>query len=512
MMEQFEARGKAGEGLKEYAGRRVIILGAARQGMATARFFLAAGARVTVSDMRPAEQLAAVAGELEAFAASVSAGPRLHFAFNGHPLNLLDEADLLCLSGGVSPAALIVRAAVAAGIPLSNDGMLTLRHCPAPIIGITGSAGKTTTTSLAGLMLEAAGYTVHVGGNIGTPLLDRIERIGPDDKVVMELSSFQLELFDRSPAIAGLLNITPNHLDRHPSMSHYAAAKANIVRFQGPGDLCVLNAEDDYTGAWLRTGHCQIEAGAGQAMTCFPLAGTQLSFSLTAEAAAGGFLRRETGPASENEVLVWRPPNGPGTIICRATEVRLRGRHNLANILAACCLAGAAGAPAQAMREAATTFAGVEHRLEIIREHAGITWVNDSIATAPERTVAALRAFAGPARGAPGIVLLAGGRDKHLPWDDCAAAIHEYAHHAILFGEAAELIQQALLSHAQAVGIAPVAMVRCNGLPQAVAAAAAAAQNGDVVLLAPGGASFDAYQDFAARGEHFRALVEALPC
>ena len=425
---------------------------------------------------------------------------RLRFAFGGHPNSLLEEADLLCLSGGVSPAIPIVRAAVAAGIPLSNDGLLTLMHCPVPITGITGSAGKTTTTTLTGLMLKAAGFTVHVGGNIGTPLLDRLAAIGPGDKVVMEFSSFQGELFDRSPASAGLLNITPNHLDRHPSMSHYAAAKANLLRFQGSSDVCVLNADDGYTGPWLRTGRCQIAAGEGQEAVYFPLQGARLGFSLREEVEAGAFLRGSAG-----EALVWRQPGLVDAVVCRAAEVRLRGRHNLANILAACCLAGAAGADVNAMRAVATTFAGVEHRLEIVRERGGVTWVNDSIATAPERTVADLRAFAEP------IVLLAGGRDKNLPWDECAAVIHERARHVVLFGEAAGLIHEALLKYAGDAGVAPVAVTRCNDLPQAVAAAERAARPGDVVLLAPGGTSFDAYKDFAARGEHFRAVVEALP-
>lgn len=497
------------------AGRRIVILGAARQGTAAARFFLAAGAHVILSDLRPAAELADVAAALAAFAAAQASHPTLRCVFGGHPTSLLDEADLLCLSGGVSSAIPIVQEAVARGIPLTNDAALTLRHCRAPIVGITGSAGKTTTTTLTGLMLEAAGYTVHVGGNIGTPLLDRLEQVGPGDKVVMELSSFQLELFDRSPAIAGLLNITPNHLDRHPSMSHYAAAKANILRFQGAGDFCVLNADDAYTGPWLRSGRCQIAAGAGQEAVYFPLQAGRLGFSLEAEVEAGAFLDRTAASA----VLVWRPLGQPAAPICRTAEVRLRGRHNLANILAACCLAGLAGAPAAAMRQVAITFGGVPHRLEIVRERDGVTWVNDSIATAPERTLAALRAFAEPATGRPTdptaaprrIVLLAGGRDKHLPWDECAAAIHEYAHHVILFGEAAGLIQAALEKFAADRGREPVAMMRCNDLAQAVAAAAQVARPGDVVLLSPGGTSFDAYRDFAARGEHFRTLVEALP-
>ena len=490
---------------------RVVILGMARQGLATARFFLKHGARVTISDLRTAGQLAVARAELEQYAAAHAPEGEtvLRCVLGEHPMTLLDAADLLCLSGGVSPAIPIVQEAVRRGIPLSNDGQLTLRHCPAPILGITGSAGKTTTTTLVGLMLEAAGFTVHVGGNIGAPLLDRLESIGPGDKVVMEFSSFQLELFDRSPAIAGLLNVTPNHLDRHPSMSHYAAAKANILRFQGPGDSCVLSADDGYTGPWLASGRCRIPAGAGQDAVYFPLQAARLGFTLAGEVAAGAFLRSGTNQVSArnlvcDDVLVWRRPGLGDVEICRAAEVRLRGRHNLANILAACCLAGAAGADAAAMRQVATSFGGVEHRLEIVRQRNGVTWVNDSIATAPERTVAALRSFVEP------VLLLAGGRDKHLPWDECAALMHQRCRRVLLFGEAAGLIAEALARHATEAASTPIPTTRCPDLAAAVMTAAAVAEDGDVVLLAPGGTSFDAYEDFAARGRHFRTLVEAL--
>jgi len=182
----------------------------------------------------------------------------------------------------------------------------------------------------------------------------------------------------------------------------------------------------------------------------------------------------------------------------------LRGRHNLANILAACCLAGAAGADWDAMTQVATSFQGVEHRLEVVRRRDGVLWVNDSIATTPERTIAALQSFEEP------IILLAGGRDKHLPWDECAAVIHERARHVILFGEATGLIGDALARYERETNVAPLPVTRCTGLAEAVANAARIAHPGDVVLLAPGGTSFDAYQDFAARGQHFRTLVQAL--
>jgi UDP-N-acetylmuramoylalanine--D-glutamate ligase len=472
--------------------------------MATARFFLAEGARITLSDLRSEDQLANARAALEGYVTEKQPPGTLRFALGGHPLSLLDDADLLCLSGGVSPDIPVVLEAVRRGIPLSNDGLLTLHHCRAPVAGLTGSAGKTTTTTLVGLMLQAARCTVHVGGNIGTPLLDRLAGVSAGDRVVMEYSSFQLELFDRSPAIAALLNITPNHLDRHPSMSHYAAAKANILRFQTRSDTCVLNADDAYIGPWLATGRCEIPAGEGQAAVYFPLQGTRLGFSLVDEIEAGAFL--------QGDALIWRRRGADDVAICRTHEVRLRGRHNLANILAACCVAGAAGADAGALRAVATTFGGVEHRLQIVRERDGVLWINDSIATAPERTVAALRSFNEP------IVALLGGRDKNLPWAECAAEIHARradglprVRRAILFGEAADLIAEALAEHVRASGAVLVPVTRCADLAEAVHAAAGVAQPGDVVLLSPGGTSFDAYQDFAARGQHFVTLVEALP-
>lgn len=486
----------------DYAGRRVAILGAARQGTALARFLLAHGAEVTLSDLRTEHQLADTCAALRDYAIE-HRGSAPRFVLGGHPDELLDGTDLLCLSGGVSPALPVVQEALRRGIALTNDGALTLRHCLAPVIGITGSAGKTTTTTLTGLILAAAGYTVHVGGNIGTPLIDRLEEIGAGHKVVMELSSFQLELFTSSPAIAAVLNVTPNHLDRHPSMSHYAAAKANIIRYQQKGDTCILSADDAYTGAWLRSGRCEIAAGEGQPAVYFPLHGTRWAFSLQQEVSNGAFLAGNR--------LIWQRVGLPAIEICRTEQVRLRGRHNLANILAACCLAGAAGATAEAMSAVATSFGGVEHRLEIVRQRDGILWVNDSIATAPERTIAALRSFTEP------LVLLLGGRDKHLPWEECSVEIHARrpdgtprVRHVILFGEAAGLIAEAL-ARVRASGTAPVSVAHCADLPEAVAVANRVACPGDTVLLAPGGTSYDAYEDFAARGRHFKELVEALP-
>lgn len=461
-----------------YAGRRVVILGMARQGTALARYLLAHGAQLTLSDLRTEPQLAPACDALRQFAVERGV-PAPSFVLGGHPFELLDGADLLCLSGGVSPAVPIVQEALRRGIALSNDGALTLRHCRAPIVGITGSAGKTTTTTLTSLMLTHSGYTVHVGGNIGTPFIDRLDEIRPGDKVVMELSSFQLELFDRSPAIAAVLNITPNHLDRHGTMAAYVTAKEQILVHQGPDDLAVLNWDDPTTR--------QMGLAARHRV---------LWFSVQEPVAQGAWLRGD-------ELVLHQ--EGVDDVVCRVREMRLRGTHNVANVLAACVLASAAGAPIEAVRRESTSFAGVEHRLELVSSRAGVRWYNDSIATSPERAMAALRSFEEP------IILLAGGRDKHLPWEEMAALIWRWVRHLVLFGEAAGLIEANVeRARPSSPEVRLEGLHHAGDLESAVRLAAALAQPGDVVLLSPGGTSFDAYADFVARGEHFRQLVVGL--
>lgn len=454
-------------------GRRVVILGLARQGIALARFWAQAGAEVTVSDLQPRSALKAALAELE--------GLPIRYVLGKHPLSLLSKADLLCLSGGVPLDAPIVVEAQRRGIPLTNDAQLFLERCPAPVIGITGSAGKTTTTTLVYEMCRRAGLSVWVGGNIGNPLLTDLDRIAPGDWVVMELSSFQLEIMTLSPHVAAVLNITPNHLDRHKTMESYIAAKRNIVRYQRPEDIAVLSYDD----------------AAARALAISTAA--RLSwFSGRTEVEAGAF--------KANGELILRSPNGDQRI-CRADEVRLRGRHNLLNILAACALASVAGVDVEHMREIATTFAGVEHRLEWVREWNGVNWYDDSIATTPERALAALRSFEEP------IVLLAGGRDKKLPWDEFAVEVLSRVRHLVTFGEAGPMIAEVVgrrfsesrSPETRLEQITPVAT-----LEEAVQVAARVARPGDVVLLSPGGTSFDAFRDFAARGERFKELVRAL--
>lgn len=466
----------AGGSHTSLAGRSVVVLGLARQGVALARFLVKCGAEVTASDLQEESALGDRLAELEDLP--------LRYALGGHPDSLLDRADLVCLSGGVPLDASIVVAAQRRGVPLSNDAQLFLERCPAPVIGITGSAGKTTTTALAGEMCRAAGFTTWVGGNIGNPLIADLDRIRADHLVVMELSSFQLEIMSVSPHVAAVLNITPNHLDRHKTMDSYVAAKRAIVAYQGGDDYAVLGFDD----ANARALALETEARL-------------LFFSGGAQVDQGAY-------KTDGELALRM--GDTDTVICRAQEVRLRGHHNLLNVLAACAACAAVDVPLQAMREAIRSFIGVDHRLEFVCEVGGVSYYDDSIATAPERVVAALRSFDEP------IVLLAGGRDKDLPWDEFAAETVTRARHLVTFGEDGDMIARVVeerLSGNHRRGTPEIRLTgvtRAGTLEEAVRAAAREARPGDVTLLSPGGTSFDAFRDFAERGDRFQALVREM--
>lgn len=450
------------------SGKRVAVLGYARQGQALARWLPTVGAQVIVSDQRSPEQLSA----------DTAAYPNTEFVLGGHPESLLDGVDLLCVSGGVSLDLPIVQAAVERGIPLTNDAQLFLERCPAPVIGITGSAGKTTTTTLVGEIVKRAGYKTWVGGNIGDVLLDALAEIRPDDRVVMELSSFQLEIMTVSPQIAAVLNITPNHLDRHGDMETYTRAKARILTYQSDEEIAVLGFDD--------AGSRELE----------PLvAGNLVWFS------GGNLVSNGAFRAGERLMLAGlASPDGGARVVCERRDIRLRGEHNALNVLAACAITGAAGIQPKVMADAIREFQGVSHRLEVVRNVRGVTYVNDSIATAPERVVAALRSYDEP------LILLAGGKDKNLPWEPMIRLALEKTRHIVAFGAAGDLV----VSMVKQLCGNTRAVTRAETLEQAVEVAAGLAQPGDVVLLSPGGTSYDTYNDFAERGEHFRQLVAKL--
>ena len=457
----------------DFKDKTVVVLGAARQGLALAKYAAHHGAKIIITDQRSFEQLAAARESVSELDPEWICGE--------HPLSLLDRADMLCVTAGADLRIPFLQEALKRNIPVWNDAAIFLHEVKNPIIAITGSSGKTTTTTLVGRMAKAAaksGQNVWVGGNIGFALMSFIDDIKPDDIVVLELSSFQLELVKNSPHIAAILNITPNHLDRHETMENYTAAKVNILRYQSEKDIAVLFRENGLSWDQRKILH-----------------GDLVSF---------GF---EEPDSSENRAvylkdseIVYRE-NGLETSIMNTNSILLRGRHNVCNVMAACAIAAAAGFSQDAMRKGVEGFTGVSHRLQWVRNYHGADWYNDSIATAPERTMAAIHSFHEP------LVLLLGGRDKHLPWDELAAEIQNRAHCVILFGEAAELIEGALKQAQTKDG--PV-VIRCELLEDAVKAAAKECREGDVVLLSPGGTSYDAFLNFEERGDRFTEWVKAL--
>lgn len=468
--------------MTNWTNTRTLILGAARQGLALARWLARHASNVTVSDSRSAGDLASAQASL--------ADVNVTWALGGHPLELLDNTDVLCLSGGVPLTLPIVQEAIKRGIPLSNDSQIFMEVAPCKTIGITGSAGKTTTTTLVGEMakLDRGQQTidrgssivhrpssmVYVGGNIGDPLINYVDEMQPNDLAILELSSFQLDQMTISPNIAAILNITPNHLDRHGTMEAYTQAKARILDFQSDKDTAILGRDD--AGAWNLRNRAK---------------GNLLTFSLRdlEEGLNGAYLH--------DDLLSLRDGYAYVPLLMRE-KVQLRGDHNIANILAAFAIGHAAGFKLDAMLEAVEEFRGVPHRLELVRELRGARWYNDSIATAPERSMAAIHAFDEP------IVLLLGGRDKNLPWGELARLVRERVDHLVVFGEAGEMIEKTVAGIP--VGRS-VDVRRAETLHEAVTLAAEVASAGDVILLSPGGTSFDEFKDFAERGESFRKWV-----
>ncbi len=449
---------------ERFAGKRVTVVGLAREGVSLARFLAEVRADVVANDRAPA-------AALEKSLAALRDLP-VRLVLGEHPPEVFLESDVVFVSPGVPQELPPLAEARRQGVTISSETQLFFELCPGRLVGITGSSGKTTTTALTGEMLRQAGLPVYVGGNIGVPLLEKVDEIRAGEWVVLEMSSFQLETLPYSPPVAAILNITPNHLDRHADMESYAAAKANIVRHQGAEDWAILNADDRITA--------DIRA-----------AGRPVWFSLE---------RPVEGCYLEGGRVVLRRAASVETV-CEVEEVHLRGRHNLYNVVAAVAVASAVGVPVAAMRAAIGGFRGVPHRLEPVGDVDGVTYYNDSIATAPERAMASLRSFEEP------IVLIAGGRDKHLPMDEWGEMIRRRVKALVLMGEAAGKIERAVLD---APGGAPPPIAHVNSMEEAVALAWASSAPGDVVLLAPGCTSFDMFRDFEERGERFRECVRGL--
>jgi UDP-N-acetylmuramoylalanine--D-glutamate ligase len=462
--------------MTKWEGKQVVMIGAARQGIALSRYLASQGARVILNDRRSDEELNSVREEL--------ASDRITWVTGAHPVEILSGTDLVCLSGGVPLNLPIVEEATRRNIPLSNDSQIFLEETPCPVIGITGSSGKTTTTALVGEIarqhyaLRKSERNVWVGGNIGNPLIQDVDQIHPEDIAVMELSSFQLEIMTLSPQIAAILNLTPNHLDRHGNMAKYISAKSHILTHQAPTDMAVMNRDDPH----VRKLYPEVK-------------GRRITFGINP-------------PYNQQDATYYKrgklylQASGQVAKILRADQIKLRGPHNLYNVLAAIAISAAAAFSVQAIYEGILSFEGIPHRLEFVREWGGAAWYNDSIATSPERTMAALHSFDEP------IILLAGGRDKDLPWEDVVDLIHQKVDHLVLFGEAAGLIQDAL--GVNKTETRPFTVDLCENLEQAVKQAAKRVSPGAVVLLSPGGTSFDEFNDFEERGKRFTQWVKEL--
>lgn len=446
------------------AGRAVTVVGLARSGIAACRLLQALGARVTGTDARAADALSPEARALG------GAGVRL--VLGGHPADAFADAELVVVSPGVPAAAAELQDCRARGVPVLGEVELAYRTMTADFVAITGTNGKTTTTALTGALLAASGRPVFVGGNIGRPLASEALDFPADGWVVAEVSSFQLETTDAfRPRVAAILNVTPDHLDRHGSLGAYADAKARILRAQGREDFAVLNADDPGAAALAPRARSRV-----------------LWFSRRMAVGEGAWVR--------DGWVTLRLGRGDEPV-CPVDEILLRGAHNLENVLAATACAGALGVSPERLRAAIRVFRAVPHRIEWIRDRAGVAFYNDSKGTNVDATLKALAAFDEP------IVLIAGGRDKGQSFDALASAARGRVKAAVVIGEGRATLGPALR--------AVTRVEEASSMGEAVRRAAALAAPGDVVLLSPACASFDLYRDYEHRGAVFAEEVRALP-
>lgn len=446
----------------ELKGKRVLVVGLARTGAATALFCAAHGARVSAVDARPESEMTEGAARLRA--AGISP------VFGVQDTQLASGQGLVIPSPGVPADAPILAAARAAGATVWSEIELAGRFLKGRLIGITGSNGKTTTTSLVEHILRQAGLRTLLAGNIGTPLIARVEESTASTVTVAELSSFQLELVDQlRPDISVLLNLTPDHLDRHGSMEAYAAAKARIFENQTASDAAILNADDPALAPYVPTGP------------------RVFWFSRLKQVEQGAFV--------SNGEIIFRDSRKECAVLQRA-DIPLPGAHNLENVLAAVACTRLAGAETEAIACGVRSFSGVEHRLEFAGEHNGVRYYNDSKATNVDATLKALASFPGR------ILIILGGKDKGSDYTVLQGPLREKAVLALLIGAAAEKIA------AQIAG--SVAIERAGTIEHAIKIVSHAARPGDIVLLAPACASFDQFQNYEHRGRVFKQLVGQL--
>jgi len=447
----------------ELCGKRVTVVGLARSGIAACKVLAERGARVLATDRSPRERLRGELATLEAHGVRIEAG--VH-----RPESFL-EADLIVVSPGVPTELDLLGLARSRGVPIWGEVELASRLTRARFLGITGTNGKSTTTSLLGAMLEAAGFPTVVAGNIGTALCEVVTRLTAAHWVVAELSSFQLEtIVAFRPHVAVLLNLAPDHLDRYPDLAGYYAAKARIFLNQTAEDYAVLNADDPTTLEWAREIRAQPRL-----------------FSRTRTLGDGAFVR--------DDHLVVRSAGRPEAA-CGVGEIRIQGLHNLENSLAAAAAAAAIGAPVGAIGAALRQFPGLPHRLELVAEVDGVRYVNDSKGTNVGAVVKSLEGYRG------GVILLAGGKDKGGDFRPLRPLLETRVKTLILLGQARDAIRSHL------AGACP--MEEAASMQAAVARAGEIGVAGDTVLLSPACASFDMFRDFEERGEVFRQAVRDL--
>ena len=444
---------------KNLTGKRIVVLGLGVSNRPLVRLLLSYGCDVTGCDRTPREKLDAEILELEK---------------NGCKLRLGDtyleklSADIVFRTPGMHPANPALQALAAAGAQITSEMEVFFELCPCKIIAVTGSDGKTTTTTLISEFLKAAGRTVWLGGNIGTPLLPVCHQIQPEDIAVVELSSFQLMDMERSAHVAVVTNLAPNHLDVHRDMDEYVDAKKNIFKYQTAGDKLIINADNAITAKFTSNG-------------------TTRSFS-----------RKANGHVClEGEVIT-----RDGTHILNKRDILIPGEHNVENYMAA-ILAVEGIVPDDVICHVAKTFGGVEHRIELVRIKDGVRFYNDSIASSPSRTIAGLRSF--PEK----VLLIAGGYDKHIPYDALGPEICQHVKTVFVNGATAGQIRAAVENAPAYIPGVPE-IVDCTDFTDAVNKAAAAAKTGDVVLMSPASAAFDQFKNFMERGKYYKKLVSEL--
>ncbi len=449
------------EYFRSLRGKKILVLGLGVSNRPLVRMLLAYGCDVTGCDKTPREQFDDELKELAAFGCKMKVGP-----------DYLEDlsADIVFRTPGMHPNIPALQALRASGAEITSEMEVFFELCSCTILAVTGSDGKTTTTTLISEMLKASGKTVWLGGNIGTPLLPLIDQIQPTDYAVVELSSFQLMDMRRSPHVAVVTNLAPNHLDVHKDMQEYIDAKINLFRYQDKDDILIVNADNDITSGFIGNG-------------------TTRYFSYSSKVKSGSYLQGD---------MIYRGD----TPVLNKKEIVIPGEHNVENYMTA-IMAVDGLVEDETIRQVARTFGGVEHRIEFVRELNGVRFYNDSIASSPTRTIAGLKSFDQK------VILLAGGYDKKIPYDVLGPHIVEHVKAVYLCGATADKIRAAV-ENAPGYEKGAPELIDCADLKDATLKAAKDAKAGDVVLMSPASASFDQFKNFEVRGNYFKALVKEL--